>query len=168
MRRAGAVGAIIGAGRSRLFALDESWQYAILAAPHARCLVLRRGVVFHADPRRRRRYRRREVGSRCPRRNRPGSTCRAGRELVADFGKEVTRGREDDELAAGQHLHELARLGREDLVVLAVEEEHGCARPGSASSHPADWVASVTTPRQCVAETVRPGPRPRRRTSGPS
>jgi chromate transporter len=41
-----AVGAIIGAAIPLAFALDESWQYAILAAAAVSLLVLRRGVVF--------------------------------------------------------------------------------------------------------------------------
>jgi chromate transporter len=41
-----AVGAIIGAAIPLAFALDESWQYAILAAAAVSLLVVRRGVVF--------------------------------------------------------------------------------------------------------------------------
>jgi chromate transporter len=41
-----AVGAIIGAAIPLAFALDESWQYAVLAAAAVSLLVLRRGVVF--------------------------------------------------------------------------------------------------------------------------
>jgi chromate transporter len=41
-----AVGAIIGAAIPLAFALDESWQYAILAAAAVSLLVLRRGVVL--------------------------------------------------------------------------------------------------------------------------
>jgi hypothetical protein len=37
---------------------------------------------------------------------------------------------EDDELAAGEHLHELARLRREQLVVVAVEQQD--RRPGES------------------------------------
>ncbi len=41
-----AVGAIIGAAIPLAFALDESWQYAVLAAAAVSLLVLRRGVVL--------------------------------------------------------------------------------------------------------------------------
>jgi chromate transporter len=41
-----AVGAIIGAAIPLAFALDEAWQYAILAAAAVSLLVLRRGVVL--------------------------------------------------------------------------------------------------------------------------
>ena len=41
-----AVGAIIGAAIPLAFALDEAWQYAVLAAAAVSLLVLRRGVVL--------------------------------------------------------------------------------------------------------------------------
>src|SRR5262249_36560005 len=49
-------------------------------------------------------------------------------QLVADVTEQVAAAGEHDELAPRKHLHELARLRRQDLVVRPMEEQHRRSR----------------------------------------
>ena len=95
--------------------------------------------------------------SRATQSRRAGNPLRAAlAELARRPRRAVAGAREQHDLAvAGEHLHDLARLRRQDLVGGAVERAAGECRPArSASSQPADCVERVTTPRQCVPSTA--------------